>query len=111
MNPTTDNDDPRISEVRKVTLYYVDGTRDEFIIPTSQINKFVIASVKLYATSGLNPYCHIMTSKLCKIISTTLRLRGPFWWSTPDLEDDDNPDGAKVFVSDHPHILWDADNE
>jgi hypothetical protein len=59
------------------------------------VDRFVEASVKLHHTPGINPANKEPTSRIWRITSAPLHASS-YWWTTPSLEGNDNPEGAGI---------------
>lgn len=86
----------KLSDVRQVTLHFVEGAGSTFLVPLAEVGRFVEASKRLHFKPGINPHNGVNTSKIWKITSASLECRGPFWWTVPDLQNNGDPAGARI---------------
>jgi hypothetical protein len=84
-----------ISEFRLVRMDFCYGASNEYIMHRDHVPRFVEASVKLHHTPGINPANKEPTSRIWRITSAPLR-GCSYWWTTPSLEGNDNPEGATI---------------
>lgn len=84
-----------ISEFRLVRMDFCYGAGNEYIVHKDHVCRFVEASVKLHHTPGINPANKEETSRIWRITSAPLH-GCSYWWTTPSLEGNDNPDGATI---------------
>lgn len=85
-----------LTDIRQVTLHFVGGSPGKYLVPLSEVGRFVEASKRLHFRPGVNPHNGGETSKIWKITSAALELRGPFWWTVPDLQKNGDPAGARI---------------
>lgn len=85
-----------ISDVRKVTLYYIGRSPAFYLIAAAQVDTFVEASKRLHWKPGKNPHNGEEAAKVWKITVAELEARGPYWWSVPDLQNNGDPNGAQI---------------
>ena len=79
--------DPKMSELRKVTLYYREGGAPaSYLIRESEVDTFIEASKRLHFRPGKNPHNNEQAAKVWQITVARLEMRGPFWWTVPDLQ-------------------------
>lgn len=95
-----------ISDIRKVTLFYIDGTPASFFVPAAEVDRFVEASKRLHWKPGCNPHNGSKTAQAYQITVATMGLRGPFWWTTPDLQNNCDPAGARIIDVDKERTVW-----
>lgn len=89
----------QIDDVRKVTLEFVKGPSSSHLIPADEVDRFVEASKRLHWKPGINPHVRDRdnrASKIWRISVAKLELRGPFWWTVPDLQNNGDPAGARI---------------
>lgn len=95
----------------KVTLHYnLDGgeySGSDHIVAEGDVLTFLTASLELHHQPGMNPHNENPASPVQVITAAVMRPKGPFWWSTPGLEDNYLEDGAVIFDWDPlPRIIW-----
>lgn len=96
----------RLSEIHKVTLHFLDGPPTSYLIPAGDVDKFVVASKRLHWRPGRNPHSKTETSKVWQITVGEMKLRGPFWWTVPDLMENDDPAGAHIIDVGNERIVF-----
>ena len=84
-------------DLRKVILYFCGGGCSEHIVKTTDLAKFIEASQRLHYEPGINPHNGKVTARLSCIEVSKLVSGGPYWWSTPSLKENGDPDGVEVF--------------
>lgn len=102
------------SDLRQVTLYWVTvtgGNSTNYIVLAEDLERMVIATKKLHNEPGINPHNGVKTVKIGAIVSQPLKATGPYWWSTPDLQNNYDPRGARIWTwnSKKEEILWQLD--
>lgn len=106
--------DLKLSQIRRVTLHWRDGgpfdAPTSYLIPASEVDRFVEASKRLHFKPGKNPHNGGKTKRIWRITVAELELHGPFWWTTPDLMENGDPAGAHTLDSYHEREVW-ADEE
>lgn len=96
-----------LSDVRRLTLHYVSGSPlSQYLIPATEVDRFVEASKRLHHDPGRNPHNGVGAAKIWQITVAELTPRGPFWWTTPDLQRNNDPAGAHIIDSYHERIVW-----
>ncbi len=85
----------------EVSLYWdFERDRSSHIVAESDLVKLVAATLELHYEPGINPHGPDdggkATPLLCLAVKT-LKPAGPFWWSTPGLERNDDDKGAVIF--------------
>jgi hypothetical protein len=88
--------DPRLSEIRQVTLNYVGGSPASYLIHKSEVDAFVEASKRLHFYPGKNPHNGEEAAKVWQITVAKMEMRGPYWWTVPDLQNNGDPAGAHI---------------
>lgn len=89
----------KLEHLRQVTLDYVGGSASKYLVLASEVDRFVEASKRLHWQPGINPHVtdrDARTSKIWRITVAKLELRGPFWWTVPDLQNNGDPAGAHI---------------
>jgi len=82
------------------------ASSQEHIMQRSDVKKFVEASLKLHFEPGINPHNKVKTTKIWMITQDSLKSLGRFWWSTPDLMKNEDPNGAEIWGWAREKILW-----
>lgn len=98
--------DLRMSEMRKVTLLFLEGDPHHYLIPADQVDRFVEASKRLHWKPGRNPHSGLETSKIWRIAVSELECRGPYWWTVPDLQENGDPAGAQIIDEGRSRVVW-----
>lgn len=104
--PEQPSSDPRLSQIRRVTLHYLNREPASYLIHESEVDRFVEASKRLHFKPGRNPHNGHKCPKIWKITSARLEFKGPFWWTTPDLMENGDPNGAHTIDSYQEPIVW-----
>lgn len=89
-----------LSSIRQVKLYWVvGGGASTYLVLASEIDRFVEATKKLHWLPGINPHVKDRDNSCAKIWRITvaeMAFRGPFWWTVPDLKNNNDPRGARI---------------
>jgi hypothetical protein len=85
-----------LSEVKQVTLHYVGSAAAKYLVLADELDRFVEASKQLHFDPGRNPHNNVEAAKIWRITVADLEFRGPFWWTVPDLQNNDDPRGARI---------------
>jgi hypothetical protein len=96
----------KASELRIVTLCFYDCSPTTHFVRECDVEKLVQASLKLHYKPGINPYNGVETARLYRILVAPLRIDGPFWWSTPNLENNEDPSGARIIQGGVDSVAW-----
>lgn len=91
---------------KNVVLIFENNSRSEYIIREDELETFLKASIKLHYSPGLNPHNKKRTAILTSIKIGSLVPTGPFWWSTANLKENNNPGGAKIWEWGKKKELW-----
>ena len=86
----------KITAITKIERHWVGGETALDFIPESEVARFVTACIRLHHTPGINPHTGGEARKIWKIVAHDMNVRGPFWWSTPDLQKNGDPNGARI---------------
>jgi hypothetical protein len=104
----------RLSDMRVVRLYFDDTFRDH-VVHKSEVDKFVEASKRLHVDPGVNPHRppgEGKTARINRITVGSFQTTGPFWWTTPDLQNNRDPVGATIYQSDYNEVtVWSSQRE
>jgi hypothetical protein len=95
-----------LSDIRKVTLHYIGSYPESYLIPTAEVPRFVDASKRLHWKPGENPHNGDDAARIWRITVATLGARGPYWWTTPDLQNNDDPAGARIFDIESEQVVF-----
>lgn len=86
---------------------YMEGGPTAHIVAESDLYTLLTATLELHFEPGVNPHNHNKTSEIQFITAQVLRPQGPYWWSTPGLQDNEDPHGAVIFDWEmSPTLLW-----
>lgn len=85
-----------LSDIRKVTLSFYGTEPRSYLIHKDEVDRFVAASKRLHFLPGKNPHNGAETANLWQISVAELEMRGPYWWTTPNLARNDDPAGARI---------------
>lgn len=94
------------NKLRKVILKHESGRAREHLVIESDVDKLVDASIRLHHDPGVNPHNGKKAAKLETICVSRLRASGPFWWSTPGLKKNSDPNGAVIFTWQPDHCAF-----
>jgi len=83
--------------LQQITLYWEGGDTTTYIVAGNDVQRFVKASLELYYKPGKNPHSGLEAGKVVKITAQSLSPTGPYWWSTPGLKDNNDPNGAVIW--------------
>lgn len=92
---------PSITPITKIEIHWVGGRTTENFVPAPEVPAFVRATQRLHHSPGINPHNGGAAAKIWKITSRAMNVCGPYWWTTPDLQENQDPAGARV-------IRWDG---
>lgn len=84
-----------ISDFRFVCMEFCHGAVVEYIMHKDQVPRFVEASLKLHHHPGINPANKAKTARIRRITCAPPRARS-YWWTTPNLARNDDPQGAAI---------------
>jgi len=76
----------------------------EHVVEDGDVVDLARASLELHYKPGRNPANNKPTAKLLYLILNRLQPTGPYWWSTPGLEE--SPKGAVVWEWRGDCLLW-----
>ena len=85
-----------LSDLRQVTLYFRKSTPSSYIVHKDEVAALVQASKRLHFEPGINPANGYKTAPIYQITVAELLFNGPYWWSTPSLKGNREPDGARI---------------
>jgi len=101
------NPDPRLSELRQVTVAYEDGGHADYIVLADEVDRFIEATRRLHVDPGVNPHNGNPARRAVRISLSHLTMRGPFWWTSPELRSGAAA-GAHVIDADRTDIVFSA---
>lgn len=90
----------------KIYVEFESGTESVYIIQESDVDKFVAATLELHYNPGKNPHNDVVTSRVKKITKKALVKAGPYWWSTPGLQDNYDPNGVAIYDFVESEVIW-----
>lgn len=86
----------KLSDVRIVRLLWSDDSpATDYFTTVLDMDKMVEATTKLHFNPGFNPHNNCPTSKIDGIDILMFKEHASFWWTNPDLKNE-NEDGAKL---------------
>lgn len=92
--------DLRLSDIRKVEVYFVGSSPSSYLVHVDDVAKFVEATKRLHFDPGVNPHQTdkraAKCAKIWKIEVQTLGFKGPYWWTMPSLGVGDDRNGARI---------------
>lgn len=93
-----------------VSIYFSfedDRMPTQHIVAVNQLEKFLLATLELHYNPGHNPHNLNAAAPVQLITTALLKPAGPYWWSTPGLQENYDSDGVVIFHWDIvPHIAW-----
>jgi hypothetical protein len=93
-------DDLRLSDIRKVEVWFVGSSPTSYLVHVDEVAKFVEATKCLHFDPGVNPHQTdkrvAKCAKIWKIEVQKLAFKGPYWWTMPRLGVGDDCDGARI---------------
>lgn len=98
--------DLMLANVRKVTLYWIERMPTSFLVAEADVETFVEATKRLHWKPGRNPHNNEECSKVWRITVAKMELRDPFWWTVPDLQQNDDPRGARIIDGGIDRAVW-----
>lgn len=102
-----------LSDLRNVLLIFTNSpsSPSNFIVHKDEVDRLVEVCIKLHHSPGKNPHNGGDTAKIERIfVEEGLEPKGPYWWSTPDLKKNDDPNGASVFGWTKRTLVFEATN-
>ena len=107
-----------LGEIRAVTLEFLSGRQSTYLVPKEEVDAFVEAAKELHYKPGINPHNRVKTAPITVISVGELTFRdgfcGPYWWTTPGLAENGNPEGARCVSasgSGATEIVWSLSEE
>ena len=100
-----------ITDLREVRIYWI-GDRGDYrshFVHKDHVDRMVLACVKLHGYPAVNPHNNTPTSLAARITVGAPAIKGPYWWSTPNLmKNDDHENGAPIidFGWPYPEVIW-----
>lgn len=107
--------DVKVADLRVVTLYFIEDFKElayaehEYVVHKHDVDKFVAAAVALHGPNGRNPHQtdpNVKSRRVSEIRVNPFIKTGPFWWTTPDLQKNDDPAGAAIYQKDVGGVVW-----
>lgn len=95
-----------LSTIRKVTLYWVESMPTSFLVAESDVDTFVEATKRLHWKPGKNPHNGEECSKIWRLTVARMEMRGPFWWTVPDLQNNGDPRGSRIIDGGNEKVVW-----
>lgn len=79
-----------------------------FIVPKEDVDRFVTAQKQLHFEPGKNPHNGNTTAVIYEIKSAPIQAKGPFWWTVPGLQkNNDYDNGATIMATDYEQkLIW-----
>lgn len=85
-----------VADIRVVSLHWVGGSPTNYFVHKDEVAAFVEASRRLHFDPGVNPANGHKTSRIYQIDVEELLFDGPYWWTVPSLDGNDDPAGARI---------------
>ena len=95
------------ADLRLVVLNFEDGSLMTKMVHHSHVDRFIAASTRLHHDPGVNPHNGQSTLRL-NHIKVGRPDANTFWWSTPDLQRNGDPNGAAVYDFHTFTTVWQA---
>lgn len=96
-----------LTDVRQVKLYWIKSAPTDYMVLSSEVDTFVEATKRLHWKPGINPHNKHECSKIWRITVAPLDFRGPFWWTVPDLQNDNDPLGSRIIDGGRETVVFD----
>ena len=98
----------KVRDLRLIKIYW-SGIKDitTYYILQKDIEKFLQATIALHHSQGKNPHNGRETNKINRITSQKPSA-GRYWWTTPNLKNNDDPNGALIINFSSEEELWTA---
>ena len=87
----------RAQDLRLVNLYSAGEDKESHIVPKGDLKKFIAATLGLRYKPGINPHNGNKPIPVEKITIQRMESHGRFWWTTPNLENNDDRRGAEIW--------------
>ena len=96
-----------VNDLRKVNVYF-EKNPSSYIVNKLNLEKFILATKELHFDPGVNPHNKDKgkTAQAKKITVQKLEKTGPYWWSTPGLMHNNDPNGAFIFSWSVEELIW-----
>lgn len=85
-----------ISDLRKVIVHFEKGEPSEYMIVKQELNAFIKATIHLHHNPGKNPHSENPVAKLQRIEVSKPQISGPYWWTVPNLQNNNDRKGAHI---------------
>lgn len=84
--------------------------QDTYIIHKDHVDRFIQATRELHDNPGINPHTNSPTTPVHQIEVAPFLATGPYWWSTPGLQKNDDPNGAVIIGGEFKKVVvWQSD--
>ena len=104
--------DPRLSELREVTLWFKEALPSStYWVRVCDLEKFIEACKELHYRPGINPHNGRKAACLKEITVKRFKMFGPYWWSTPGLQNNYDKRGACIAMDSEKQIVFEAEAE
>lgn len=105
--------DRRLSEFCQFEVYFKRGATNPLkheatthIIKRTDVEKLTRAYLELHYSPGVNPHNGGRTAVVYEIKVGTFLPSGPFWWTTPGLDKNDDPNGVTLYTVEPSKVIW-----
>lgn len=95
-----------IADLRLIILTYEDGLEEDRFVHKNSVDKFVEASMELHYQPGINPHNGGRAGKITRISVAKPDISGPYWWSTPGLQQNYDPEGVPIIDWYDSDVIW-----
>lgn len=81
-----------------------------YIVHKDKVDTFIAATKELHDNPGHNPHNGNKATPVHQIEVGPLTQQGPFWWTTPGLQNNYDASGAPLIMGDyHKTLVWRSD--
>jgi hypothetical protein len=83
-----------------------DSDNEQHVVSEGSVDRFVEATLQLHFKPGVNPHTNVATKPVQYLTVAALQPMGPFWDTTPGLQENDDPRGAMTWEWATADIVW-----
>jgi hypothetical protein len=94
------------TDLRYVRMDFRSGQPTTHIVLADELDVFIEACKRLHYSPGANPASGKETSRIWRLSVAHLMACGPYWWSTPNLGDNGQADGALIINEGIYRTIW-----
>lgn len=95
-------------DITRITIHWEDSEeKTSHFVRTEHVERFVEATKQLHVSPAVNPHSGNPCRKAKAIIAEDPEIVGPYWWTTPGLQENGDPNGAEILsFYKNLRILW-----